>query len=93
MKSHSKSQKVRNLILCFVFNLEPCQCSQNLRKYLWNICRKYWELSEYHYTLLPTSENFLLQKQKPGKNIVRTILILTAHLISSLPEWPKLFLL
>ena len=84
-----KPQKVRNLILCLLFNRKKCQNSQNLRKHFWNICQKYWELSEYHYTLLPTSEHFLIRKRIPEKHFIMAISILTTHLISSIPAWPK----
>ena len=82
---------MRNLILCLLFNLKKCQSSQNMRNYFWNICQKYWELSEYHYTLLPTSEHFLIRKRTPDKHFMMAISILTTHLISSIPAWPKFF--
>ena len=82
---------MRNLILCLLFNLKKCQNSQNKMKYLWDICQKYWELSEFHFTLLPTSEHFFMGKREPGKNFMMAISILTTHLISSVPARPKIF--
>ena len=81
---------VQNLIKCLILNFEFKRCSKNVTKYLSNIGRKFLELCEFYFTLLPTTEFLLLHRNSSRGNIFKGISILTTHLISSIPERRKL---
>ena len=85
-----KSLIAENFILCLIFNFENVRSSQNVTKYLLNVGRKFLKISEFYFTLLPTSEFLLLRKKSSRVHLSGFIMILTTYLVSSLPEGQKL---
>ena len=90
-KEINKSLKVQNVLICLLMNSTATITSQNIQKYFRDVGKKLLENSEFHFTVLPTSEYSLLQEDQTRRNIFRVILIFMTHLISSIPEWQKFF--
>ena len=86
-----KSLTVQNILICLVINANEIITSRNIMKYFRDIGKKLLELSEFHFTVLPTFEYSLLQENEKRTNIFRVLFILVTHLISSIPEWPEIF--
>ena len=85
-----KSRKVQNLISCLFFNALKMN-SKISKTALWEICKKFWKVSEFHFTLQPSIEVFSLEKMNSKENLLRSIFTSVTHLISSIPEWPEIF--
>ena len=86
-ENDKKSLTVQNSIICLLMNSIKALTSQNTMKHFRDIGKKLLELSEFHFTVLPTSEYLLLQENQRRPNIFKVILIFMTHLISSIPEW------
>ena len=82
-------QTLRGLNLINDAELIPDRAFENL---LQLTVKKLLEQSEFHFTVLPTFEYSLLQENEKRTNIFRVLFILVTHLISSIPEWQKFFL-
>ena len=87
-----KSLTVQNILMCLLINSNEIITSRNIMKYFRDIGKKLLELSEFHFTVLPTSEYSLLRENEKRTNIFRVLFIFMTHLISSIPEWQKFFL-
>ena len=87
-----KPLTAENFILCLILNFENIRFSQKFTNYLLYVGRKFLKLSQFYFTLLPTSEFLLLRKKSSRVNVSRFIFILTSYLVSSIPEWLKLIL-
>ena len=86
-KELTRSLEVQNIILCLLLNFEIGRFSQNVTKYLSHTGRKFWKLSEFFFTVLPTSEFTLIYTNISRKDSFNAILNVTSHVISSVPEW------
>ena len=53
--------------------------------------RKFWNVSKFDFTLLPTSEIFCLEKHEFVEKLFVAIETLIAYLFSSIPERLKIF--
>ena len=80
-------QKAQNLILCFTLNLKS---SKNMMRHITKTCKKFWEESEIYFTIIPTSDIFILNRKKPGGDLKGTILIIAAYLMSSITDRLKI---
>ena len=55
-----------------------------------DICKKFWIVSKFDFTLVPTSKIFFVSKPNSGGNL-SAIITLAAYIFSSFPERPKKF--
>ena len=54
-----------------------------------DICKKFWIVSKFDFTLVPTSKIFFVSKPNSDGNLA--IITLAAYIFSSFPERPKIF--
>ena len=85
----SKSLIVQNFIQCLILNFEIERFSKNVTNYLWDVSTKFLKLSKFYFTLLPTTDFLLMQKNSSRGNLFRGISILTSHLISAISVCQK----
>ena len=90
-ETDKQSLTVQNSLICLLMNSKKTSTSHNTMKHFRDIGQKLFELSEFYFTVLPTSECSLLQENQRRTSIFRVILIFITHLISSIPERQKFF--
>ena len=81
--------KGQNYILCLAANFDNWALSKKTIKFLTDVRKKFWEVSEFNLTLLQTSDIYCIEKQKSSLSL-RGILTLFAYLLSSVQERPEI---
>ena len=84
-------KKVQNFILCLILNLKDLIITRNRMKHIRDVCRRYWKVTEFDFTLLPTSDVFYLKEPNHDKKFFPIISTLAAYLFSSIPEKPQIY--
>ena len=92
IKAWNEPQKVQNFLLCVILNLKILKLSRNIIRYTSDICKKVSKVSEFNFTLLPSSEILCLENSNYGESLFAIILSLNAFLLSSIPERPWKFI-
>ena len=87
---HIWPRKVHNFILCVILNLKAYIFSRIQMKHIKDICKKFWMVSKFDFTLVPTSKIFFVSEPNFGGNL-SVIITLAAYILSSFPERPKNF--
>ena len=88
-KGSPKSLTVQNYILCLLLNFGNGQCQHSVKDFIWITGRKLRKLSEFYFTVLPSSEFLFFERNNSRGNLLRFIWFLIAHLTSSIPERQK----
>ena len=82
-------QQVQNLIVCSIQNIFLANRTTNFKSHMKKIFKKFLQVSEFNFSLLPDSKIFIMKKPTSSESIQSFTTTLIANLLSSIPEWPE----